>query len=124
MVKLRFRLGLVTERQILYTLSIYIIITAFPGEMEHAGDRGIRGRNADNDHADSLSTEKGDLKCDDRKLSVETVLVDSDWTASLRGPTSYFPRPLAVPIYASSTYRLENAREGGVLASTHATVSR
>ena len=57
-------------------------------------------------------------------LHVDTELVTSDWEASLRGGRgAHPPRPLAAPIFASSTYRLESAKEGEELSNTLAEVS-
>ena len=42
------------------------------------------------------------------KLAPETELVRRNYEESLRG----VPRPLVPPIFASSTYVLENAKEG------------
>ncbi len=56
------------------------------------------------------------------KLKPETVLVQRNYEECLRGGRA--PRPLAPPIFASSTYVLENAKEGEILASTHAAVRR
>lgn len=57
------------------------------------------------------------------RLGVETELVLSDWEEAMRGGTRHPPRPLATPIFASSTYRLESAKEGEVLSNTQAAVS-
>ena len=63
----------------------------------------------------------------DWPLHVDTKLVNSDWEAALRGarvPGGHPrpPRPLAAPIFATSTYRLESAKEGEVLSNTLAKV--
>ena len=54
-------------------------------------------------------------------LQAETELVGSDWEAALRGGAGAHaraPRPLAAPIFVSSTYHLESAKEGKVLCNT------
>ena len=58
------------------------------------------------------------------RLGVETELVLSDWEVAMRGGGRHPPRPLATPIFTSSTYRLENAKEGEVLSNTQSAVSR
>ncbi len=54
------------------------------------------------------------------ELKPETVLVRRNQEESLRG--SRAPRPLAPPIFATSTYVLENAKEGEILSNTDAAV--
>ena len=61
----------------------------------------------------------------DWPLHVDTKLVNGDWEAALRGarvPGGHPPRPLVAPIFATSTYRLESAKEGEVLSNTLAKV--
>ena len=53
------------------------------------------------------------------KLAPETELVRRNYEESLRG----VPRPLVPPIFASSTYVLENAKEGEELSSNEGAVS-
>ena len=55
------------------------------------------------------------------KLAPETELVRRNYEESRRG--SHEPRPLVPPIFASSTYVLESAKEGEELSSTDAAVS-
>lgn len=55
------------------------------------------------------------------KLAPETELVRRNYEESLRG--SHEPRPLVPPIFASSTYVLENAKEGEELSSNEGAVS-
>lgn len=52
----------------------------------------------------------------DWQLSVETELVRCNFKASLRG--DHPPTPLVPPIYNSSTYELENVKEGEELSNT------
>lgn len=56
------------------------------------------------------------------ELKPETVLVRRNYEESLRG--GHAPRPLAPPIFATSTYVLENAKEGETLCATDAAVRR
>lgn len=53
-------------------------------------------------------------------VGIETVLVKRNLTASTKG--KHEPRPLVTPIYNSSTYVLESAKEGEVLSMNHAKV--
>lgn len=55
------------------------------------------------------------------KLAPETELVRRNYEESLRG--SHEPRPLVPPIFASSTYVLENVKEGEEIANTAGAVS-
>ena len=57
----------------------------------------------------------------DWQLSIETELVRCNLQGSLRG--DHPPRPLVPPIYNSSTYELENVKEGEVLTSTASKVA-
>ena len=50
------------------------------------------------------------------ELSKETVLVKRNISESTRG--EHEPRPLVTPIYTSSTYVFESAREGEILSNT------
>ncbi len=50
-------------------------------------------------------------------LGVETMLVKRNLEASTKG--THEPRPLVTPIYNSSTYVLESAKEGEVLSMNH-----
>ena len=50
------------------------------------------------------------------KLSVETEMVRSNLKFALRG--DHPPRPLVPPIYNSSSYELEDVREGEELSNT------
>ncbi len=54
------------------------------------------------------------------KLSVETEMVRSNLKFALRG--NHPPRPLVPPIYNSSTYELEDVREGEELSNTSSKV--
>ena len=54
-------------------------------------------------------------------LATETELVRRNYEESLRG--SHEPRPLVPPIFASSTYVLESAKEGEEIANTAGAVS-
>ena len=49
-------------------------------------------------------------------LHVDTELANNDWQSALRG--GHVPQALALPIFAASTYRLENATEGGELCNS------
>lgn len=55
------------------------------------------------------------------KLSVETEMVRSNLKFALRG--DHPPTPLVPPIYNSSTFELENVKEGEVLSNTASKVS-
>lgn len=54
------------------------------------------------------------------ELGVETVLVKRNLEKSTKG--THDPRPLVTPIYNSSTYVLESAKEGELLSMSHAKV--
>jgi hypothetical protein len=56
------------------------------------------------------------------ELELETVLVKRNLKEATKG--SHEPRPLVTPIYTSSTYLLESAKEGEALSMNHAKVSR
>ena len=56
----------------------------------------------------------------DWELDVETVLVRRNWDEATKG--THEPRPLVTPLYTSSTYVLESAKEGEVLSGTQAKV--
>ena len=53
-------------------------------------------------------------------VGVETMLVKRNLAASTKG--SHEPRPLVTPIYNSSTYLLESAKEGEMLSMSHSKV--
>ena len=55
------------------------------------------------------------------ELGVETMLVKRNLEASTKG--MHEPRPLVTPIYNSSTYILESAKEGELLSMNHSKVS-
>lgn len=54
----------------------------------------------------------------DWELDLETVLVKRNLDDATKG--SHEPRPLVTPIYTSSTYLLESAKEGEMLSMNHA----
>lgn len=54
------------------------------------------------------------------ELDVETELVRRNLDEAIKG--SHDPRPLITPIYNSSTYVLESAKEGEVLSNSQAKV--
>lgn len=54
------------------------------------------------------------------ELGPDTVLVRRNLEGALKG--SHEPRPLVTPIYNSSTYLLESAKEGEILSMSHAKV--
>ena len=54
-------------------------------------------------------------------LHVDTELANNDWESALRG--GHVPKALALPIFAASTYRLENAKKGGELCNSMSEVS-
>ncbi len=57
----------------------------------------------------------------DWELDLETVLVKRNLDDATKG--SHEPRPLVTPIYTSSTYLLESAKEGEMLSMNHAKVN-
>ena len=54
------------------------------------------------------------------ELDLETVLVRRNLDETTKG--SHEPRPLITPIYNSSTYVLESAKEGEMLSNSQAKV--
>ena len=61
------------------------------------------------------------MELPDWGLATETELVRRNYEESLRG--SHEPRPLVPPIFASSTFVLESAKEGEEIANTAGAVS-
>ena len=58
----------------------------------------------------------------DWELGLETVLVRRNLDEAIKG--SHEPRPLITPIYNSSTYVLDSAKEGELLSMSQAKVER
>ena len=56
------------------------------------------------------------------ELDLETVLVRRNLDETTKG--SHEPRPLITPIYNSSTYVLESAKEGELLSNSQAKVPK
>ena len=70
-------------------------------------------------HSGEATSAATSCPCANWALQADTKLVGSDWEAALRGSAgAHAPRPLAAPIFVSSTYRLESAKEGKVLCNT------